>query len=222
MSLVTLAIPTLAAAALLGAAPTASAQAFAGQLVEARTGQPLRDFPVRLIRLPVPDSSSRTDSTTTDERGLFQIPGRGIGRYRLEFGPSRSRLESSVEEEAPAADTTTERRYGIPVLELGGAQAYSARDVQRVANQRKVVPLRFPASMRSMGQTGEVMVRYVVEPSGLVRPGSVDILRSTHPTFTRTVLDALRTMTFEPARIGGIAVPQVVEQPFTFSFTAPK
>jgi hypothetical protein len=56
--------------------------------------------------------------------------------------------------------------------------------------------------------------------SGHVRTGSVQVLSSTHPSLTHTVLEAPRTMTFDAARVGGIAVPQVVQQPFTFSLVS--
>jgi hypothetical protein len=43
------------------------------------------------------------------------------------------------------------------------------------------------------------------------------VVRSNHPSFTRAVMDALRTMKFDPAQVGGIPVAQLVEQPFTFA-----
>lgn len=153
----------------------------------------------------------------TDERGLFQMGGRGTGGYRLEFGPAHSRLETSAEVTALTTDTTIVGRFGVPVLQLGGAEAFSPSEVQQVAHARAVLPLRYPKDLLSYRLPGEVAVRFIVEPTGLVRAGSVNVMRSTHPSFTRAVLELLRTATFEPARVGGIAVPQVVEQPFTFT-----
>jgi TonB family protein len=108
-------------------------------------------------------------------------------------------------------------RFRVPVLESGGAQAFASNEVQEVAHARTVVPLRYPKELLSFRVTGEVVVRFIVDPTGSVRPGSVDVVRSNHPSFARAVTEALRTMRFDPARVGGIAVPQWVEQPFTFS-----
>jgi TonB family protein len=207
----------LIAAALLIVVRTAQAQVIAGQVVEAHTGEPLRAYPVRLVALAAADSVHACDSTLTDERGLFQMPGRGRGRYRVEFGPSGSRLETSAEFLVAHEDTTIEGRYAVPVLELAGAEAFASRNVQKVARVRAVVPVHYPRELRDISLTGEVVVRFVVDVEGNVRPGSVEVVRSSHPGFTRSVLDALRTMQFVPARVGGIAVPQVIEEPFTFT-----
>jgi TonB family protein len=214
-----------ACACLLTLATSASAQTISGEVIEDATAQPLRAYQVRLFylgqgdstRLGQGDSTRAIDSTTTDERGLFQFGGQGPGRYRLEFGPVGSRLVSSARVEAGAGDMMTAVRFRVPVLELGGAQAFAEKDVQQVAHVRTVVPLRYPEDLRNMNMSGEVLMRFVVEPTGSVRPGSVNVVRSTHPSFTRTVMEALRTMKFDPARVGGIAVPQLVEEPFTFS-----
>lgn len=204
------------AAALLLVAQEGNAQVIAGQVVEGHSGQPLRYYPVRLVAL-ASDSAHAYDSTSTDERGLFQMAGRGMGRYRVEFGPAGSRLETSVELAAAREDTTIEGRYAVPVLELAGAEAFASKDVQKVARVRMGVPVHYPPELRNISLTGEVVVRMIVDVDGHVRPGSVQVVRSSHPGFTRSVLEALRTMQFDPARVGGIAVPQVVEEPFTFS-----
>jgi TonB family protein len=207
----------IAFACLLISATSASAQSISGEVVEAMTAQPLRTYPVRLYYLAQGDSTTACDSTTTDERGLFQFGGVGPGAYRVEFGPSASRLASGARVEAGTRDTSIALRFKVPVLELGGAQAFSSKDVQEVAQQRAVIPVRYPEDLRSLAISGEVDVRFIVDTTGRVRAGSVTVLRSTHPSFTRAVTEYLRTTKYHPARVGGIAVAQLVEQPFTFS-----
>jgi len=209
----------IACAALLASVTSASAQSIGGEVVEAMTAQPLRSYPVRLYYLAQGDSTQICDSTTTDERGLFQFGGQGVGAYRLEFGPPTSRLASSAQVEARARDTTIAVRFRVPVLELGGARAFAAKDVQQVAQQRAILPLRYPADLWSIRMPGEVDVQFIVDAAGSVRAGSVTVLRSSHPSFTRAVADFLRTAKFQPARVGGIAVPQLVEEPFTFTIS---
>jgi len=206
-----------ACACLLAFARSASAQTIGGEVVEAMTAQPLRAYQVRLVYLAQGDTTQACDSTITDERGLFQLGGRGAGAYRLEFGLSDSRLASSARVDAGTGDTVIAVRFRVPVLELGGAQAFASNEVQEVAHARTVIPFRYPKELLSFALTGEVVVRYIVEPTGSVRPASVTVVRSNHLSFTRAVTEALRTMKFDPARVGGIPVPQWVEQPFTFS-----
>jgi len=204
-------------ACLLAFATTASAQSIGGEVVEAMTAQPLRAYQVRLFYLAQADSTHACDSTTTDERGLFQFAGQGTGAYRIEFGPRDSRLTSSARVEAATRDTAIEFQFRVPVLELSGAQAFSAKEVQQVVPLPSHNALRYPEEQRNMGVTGEVVATFIVEPTGKVRPGSVTIVRSSDPSFTLAVLEGLRVMRFAPARVGGIPVAQLVEEPFTFS-----
>jgi TonB family protein len=206
-----------ACACLFAFATTTSAQSIGGEVVEAMTAQPLRAYQVRLYYLAQGDSTKACDSTTTDERGLFQFGGQGKGAYRLEFGPPDSRLASSARVEASTPDTAIAIRFRVPVLELSGAQAFSAKEVQQVAIQPNRSALHYPEDLRKMGVTGEVVMRFIVEPTGKVRPGSATVVRSSHVSFTNAVMDALRVMRFAPARVGGIPVAQLVEEPFTFA-----
>jgi TonB family protein len=207
----------VACVCLLALARSALAQTIGGEVVEAMTAQPLRAYQVRLFHLTPDDSARACDSTTTDERGLFQLGGHGTGAYRIEFGPPASRLTSSARVEASTPDTMIAVRFRVPVLELSGAQAFSMNEVQNAARPRAVVQLRYPKDLLDFGMTGEVVVRFIVEPTGNVRHGSVAVVRSSNPAFTRTVTDFLRTVNYDPARVGGIPVAQWVEEPFTFS-----
>jgi protein TonB len=47
--------------------------------------------------------------------------------------------------------------------------------------------------------------------------GSFKVLKSSHDLFTAAVKNALPTMRFYPAEVGGRKVKQLVQQPFTFS-----
>jgi TonB family protein len=105
----------------------------------------------------------------------------------------------------------------VPVLELSGAQAFAPNEVQQVVIQRSDRAIRYPEELRSLSMTGEVLVQFIVDPTGTVRPGSLRVIRSSHPLFTKAVIDGARLLRFYPARVGGIPVAQLVEAPFTFS-----
>jgi TonB family protein len=77
--------------------------------------------------------------------------------------------------------------------------------------------LRYPAAMRRANREGEVLAQFVVDAEGMVETSTLKVLKSTDPAFTKAVAEALPTMRFDPARVKGRAVKQLVEQPFTFS-----
>lgn len=90
---------------------------------------------------------------------------------------------------------------------------------------------RYPARLRQAGYQAEVLARFVVNaeghaeprtfsnnfPAGAVHPTGVDA--DAYAEFVEAVRKALPRLRFEPARVAGCAVPQVVQQPFTFRLT---
>jgi TonB family protein len=76
---------------------------------------------------------------------------------------------------------------------------------------------RYPDALRKAGVEGEVLAEFIVGPDGRVEPGSFKVLKASHDLFTQAVAMALPQMRFKPGTVGGRAVRQVVQQPFTFS-----
>lgn len=78
---------------------------------------------------------------------------------------------------------------------------------------------RYPDMLRSANVEGEVLVQFVVDTTGRVEMNSFKVLKSSHDLFTNAVRQALSTMRFYPAEIGGRRVKQLVQQPFNFTLT---
>ncbi len=78
----------------------------------------------------------------------------------------------------------------------------------------------YPNSMRETGVTGRVVAQFVVGANGRVEPGSIKIMESTNPAFAAAVREVLPRHRFSPAKIGGKAVRQIVQQPFLFRLDA--
>lgn len=78
---------------------------------------------------------------------------------------------------------------------------------------------RYPSVLRQSGIDGRVVVRFMVDTSGLVDPVSIRVVTSTHELFTRAVRDALSEFRFKPAEVGGRRVPALAEMPFEFRIT---
>jgi glutamate:GABA antiporter len=74
----------------------------------------------------------------------------------------------------------------------------------------------FPESEKADASSGEVVVRFVVDRAGTPIPETVEVIRGTSIAFLRSALTALPEQHFQPARIKGCAVAQVVEYPFSF------
>lgn len=78
---------------------------------------------------------------------------------------------------------------------------------------------RYPSVLRQSGIDGRVVVRFMVDTSGLVDRASIRVVTSTHELFTRAVRDALAEFRFKPAEVGGRRVPALAEMPFEFRIT---
>jgi hypothetical protein len=125
----------------------------------------------------------------------------------------------------PLAGSSSVAQPSIPVVPAPSAAAPANVDGPyfefQVENQAQQIPrsgnLKYPVSMRTANRDGEVLAQFVVDERGMVDLGTFKALTSSDPAFTAAVVAALPTMRFTPARIGGKAVRQLVQQPFTFS-----
>lgn len=75
----------------------------------------------------------------------------------------------------------------------------------------------YPGALRRANVEGEVLVRFVVDSTGRVEPGSISVVQATHPAFADAVRDWLPLTRYAPAEIGGRRVRQMVQQ--TIGFT---
>jgi len=79
--------------------------------------------------------------------------------------------------------------------------------------------------------TGVVIANFIVDTAGHARPESIKgvwlasqkrpegELLTYYNEFAQSIFKWIKTATFTPARLGGWPVPQLVQQPFTFSIT---
>jgi periplasmic protein TonB len=89
--------------------------------------------------------------------------------------------------------------------------------------ERAVLPYRgngqpaYPATLRSAAIEGEVLVQFVVDTSGRVASGSIEILRTTHLLFAESARRWLTGTRYRPAQIGARPVRQLVQQQIGFA-----
>lgn len=77
----------------------------------------------------------------------------------------------------------------------------------------------YPQLLRAAGVSGEVVVQFVVEPSGLPDMSTFKVLKSTHELFTQSVRNAVSQFRFIPAVVRGTPVRQLLQEPFQFTLT---
>jgi protein TonB len=105
--------------------------------------------------------------------------------------------------------------------EAGGAGDHGARSIGTV--EKVAVPLPgnaqpvYPERLRSAGIEGSVVLRFVVDTSGRVEPGSMRVLQADHELFASAVRTALAKHRFIPAEVSARRVRMLVEQRFDFA-----
>jgi TonB family protein len=99
---------------------------------------------------------------------------------------------------------------------LHSAPPKPSRELDELPTLRGDLRPRYPDELRATLLTGHVVVEYVVNADGRVGAGSIRIVRSSHPAFSRAVIQALAKARFNPARIARIAVAVLVQQTIRF------
>ena len=74
----------------------------------------------------------------------------------------------------------------------------------------------YPPALNAAHVDGLVIAEFVVSPLGQIEEETFGVVSSTHPLFSDAVRSALKKATFQPARIKGVPVRQLVHQPFEF------
>ena len=95
--------------------------------------------------------------------------------------------------------------------------AYVAEEVDRqvsvIAGSARP---EYPGSLRANGVEGEVIAQFVVDERGRVQASTIRIVSATNELFAASVRIAVTRMKFHPAEVSGRAVPQMVQQLFSF------
>jgi serine/threonine-protein kinase len=77
--------------------------------------------------------------------------------------------------------------------------------------------LNYPATMRRAGIEGRVLLQFVVETDGRVRPETVEVIESTHALFEAPAETTIAQCFFRPGRVDGVPVRVLVQMPIDFT-----
>jgi periplasmic protein TonB len=125
-------------------------------------------------------------------------------------------LPLSAVPSAPAIPSSVAQAGVTVPVGSGGDQPFGVEEVDEpaAALNARIGP-RYPEALQRMGIEGRVVTRFVVGTDGRVE-GKPTILSATSDQFTESVLRYLAGARYRPARRGGMAVRQLVEQEFDF------
>jgi len=112
------------------------------------------------------------------------------------------RQENEAEVERARASAMTLDQVDIEASVVGGTPVIS-----------------YPDSLWRTATGGHVTLEFVVDERGVMNWSTLRVVEETHPLFTYAVYDGLTMMEWQPARVAGRAVPQLVVLPVTFSRT---
>jgi TonB family protein len=150
---------------------------------------------------------------------FFPAELRGRRVKQLVQMPFQFNLSKGTTNNVPTGAATLRKSNGpVPVNDK---QAYFEFQVEKpvVASPIATAAPRYPDVLREAKVEGSVLAEFVVDTLGVPDATSFKVLRSSHDLFTNAVKEALPTMRFSPARVGGKAVKQVVQMPFTFDLS---
>lgn len=100
-----------------------------------------------------------------------------------------------------------------------GEMLYAAefKDVRFSPAELVIAPsFTYPRMLREAAIPGRVELQFIVDTTGLVEPGSVVVLATTHEAFTESAKEGLLLARFQPARYGDLPVRQLSRLPVNF------
>jgi len=191
--------------ALITHAHALGAQALGGTVIDQLSRRPR----LGLVVVAYDSVTSVSDTTRTDGTFMLALPHAGAFSLRINRDGAEPIIVPAV---VVARDSLVQRVFPIP-----SGRAYWEFEVDHTAQPRSgSTHPGYPLPLLQQNIEGDVLAQYVVEATGRVRDGSFKVLRSGHELFSEAVRVFLQTAEFTPATIRGVAVAQLVQQPFTF------
>jgi TonB family protein len=160
-----------------------------------------------------PDPASRSWSVLPTSRPLsisVDVPS-SLPSIDVKLAPVTSDFARSATGTSDAVDRSSAIGSGDD-----GKGYYDASEVETAVTVIGNTIPEYPPALRASGIEGAVAAEFVVTQSGRADVTSLRIISSTNDAFVESIRRALPRMRFRPARIGGRAVAQLVQQQFVF------
>jgi hypothetical protein len=211
-------------------ARTAIAQppAESGIARDARAGAPLACLHVMLIDV----EDNPVAHTVTDSAGTFVLVAPAPGVYRVGFevfgwerlvGPVDTLRDGEMRERAYPLDFTRVLRpdSASPADMLAALRRREGTGWRSAAAASPDAPIRYPKAMIAEQASGGVIAQYIVDESGRARADSWRPIESSNGEFLAALRAYLPAMRYEPARLDGRPVCQLVRNHVRFDWAVP-
>lgn len=144
------------------------------------------------------------------------IPDVVLPMHDFQIGTSLPPIDAVLGD--PRGPSRPTMNVGDPLALGTPSSVIDARDADRapLVLGRPVV-VRYPATLRSAGIEGRVVVQFVVDTLGRAELGELRVIESPHALLSAAVREALARFRFSPGEAGGRAVRTRVQLPFTFA-----
>jgi periplasmic protein TonB len=161
-----------------------------------------------------PDPPVPVEMTVVSEKPVEET----IARPELQDTPMKPTADSIVQAIEPPHPVVNLTMYRIPTGGEGmGNHAFEPGQLDQPPVAFYQASPRFPQSMKRAGLSGEVMVDFIVDPSGKVR--NVVAIHSNLREFEEPACSAVGKWKFKPGRKGGRAVFTHMQVPIVFSLS---
>lgn len=97
------------------------------------------------------------------------------------------------------------------------ALAEEKPQLRNAAEVQRLLQRLYPPLLRDAGITGNVTMKFVVNAQGSVEPTSVSVVSASHDSFGEASTKVVERMRFKPAKVGGRAVPVLVQIPISWT-----
>lgn len=144
--------------------------------------------------------------------------GTSVATKTSDFGQLRAGQRSAATQVGGAgAVASMDAAAELAMMNALLANAYQVVEVDSAATHdpTSAAPV-YPPALETRGIEGHVIVRFVVDSTGVVDMSTVMTIEATAAEFDRAVRDALPRMKFRPAKVGERRVRQLAEQLFKF------
>ena len=107
--------------------------------------------------------------------------------------------------------------FGVDEDTIAGSfQVFSVAAVDEAPVRISSPPLEYPRMMRQAGINGVVLVQAIVDTSGRVKAGSIQVLQSSQSAFETAAKRLVQRSLFQPGRVQGRAVRVLIQIPVVF------
>jgi hypothetical protein len=177
---------------------------------------------VRLIDRPYP-TVFRLVRLTADSLPAYRLDGtNGAWGFALNVSAAQANIlfaalrgdttSGAIPYEFPRTGKT--KKESTPAVD----GSYLGHQVDRSVRRRERLRRRLdPPDALQPGVVDTVLLVFIVEANGRVRPSSVRLIGTANPVLAVAARDDLLRTRFHPAKLDGKSVPQYVMQPFVFS-----